>query len=159
MGQTTHTFSVNDARFEIVAGELRLKAGVSLDCETEASVTVTVTATDTQGLTVDQAFTIAVVDVAETANQAPTGLDLSLRGIDETAASGAIIGTLTVDDPDAGDNHVFSVDNDGRFEVDANDQLKLKQGVALNEPVGTRIWLTITVTDSGGLTHTRQVAI
>ena len=154
-----HTFTVDDARFEIVAGELRLKAGVSLDYESEASVTVTVTATDAQGLSVDQAFTIAVGDVAETANQAPTGLDLSLRGIDETAASGAIIGTLTVADPDTGDSHVFSVDNDGRFEVDANDQLKLKQGVALNEPVGTRIWLTITVTDDGGLIHTEQVAI
>ena len=60
-----HTFTVNDARFEIVAGELRLKVGESLDYETEASVTVTVTATDAQGLTVDEDFTIEVGNVAE----------------------------------------------------------------------------------------------
>ena len=60
-----HTFTVDDARFEIVAGELRLKVGESLDYENEASVTVTVTATDAQGLTVDEDFTIAVGNVAE----------------------------------------------------------------------------------------------
>ena len=60
-----HTFTVDDVRFEIVAGELRLKAGVSLDYESEASVTVTVIATDTQGLSVEEDFTIAVGNTAE----------------------------------------------------------------------------------------------
>jgi hypothetical protein len=38
----THTYTVDDVRFEVVAGQLKLKAGQSLDFETEPSVNVTV---------------------------------------------------------------------------------------------------------------------
>lgn len=62
----THTYSVDDARFEVVAGQLRLKAGVSLDHEAATTVNVTVTATDAGGLSKAQAFAITVTDVAET---------------------------------------------------------------------------------------------
>ncbi|MFZ4535301.1 beta strand repeat-containing protein [Propionivibrio sp.] len=62
----THTFAVDDARFEVVAGQLKLKAGNSLDHEAAVSVNVTVTATDGGGLSKAQVFAIAVTDVAET---------------------------------------------------------------------------------------------
>ncbi len=62
----THTYAVDDARFEVVAGQLKLKAGVSLDHEAAATVNVTVTATDAGGLSKAQSFGITVTDVAET---------------------------------------------------------------------------------------------
>ncbi|MES0828567.1 hypothetical protein, partial [Ruegeria sp. SCP11] len=62
-------------------------------------------------------------------NEAPTDITLSNASVDENAA-GAIIGDLTVTDPDDGDSHTFSVD-DARFEVVAG-QLKLKAGEALD---------------------------
>jgi Ca2+-binding RTX toxin-like protein len=58
----SHAYSVNDARFEVVGGQLRLRAGVALDYEAETSVSVNVTATDRNGagLSVTRGFTFAV---------------------------------------------------------------------------------------------------
>ena len=51
---------LNDARFEVVGGVLRLKDGVSLDYETTQAVSLKVRATDAAGLTFDQNVTVAV---------------------------------------------------------------------------------------------------
>ncbi len=67
----SHTYSVSDARFEVVDGQLKLKEGISLDHEA-SDVTITVTSTDSGGLSIDQDFTIAVGDV----NEAPTAITL-----------------------------------------------------------------------------------
>jgi Ca2+-binding RTX toxin-like protein len=57
-------FSVDDARFEVVDGVLRLRTGITLDHEAAATVTVRVTVRDGENLTFTQAFEIAVVDIA-----------------------------------------------------------------------------------------------
>ncbi len=61
------TLTVSDDRFEIVAGVLKLKAGVMLDFEIEPTVALQITATDNgspvESLTQD--FTVTVNDVAE----------------------------------------------------------------------------------------------
>ena len=140
-----HTLTVDDARFEIVAGELRLKAGVSLDYESEASVTVTVTATDAQGLPAIKAFMIAVGDV----DDAPTAIALDNLSVDENDA-GAVIGALTVSDPDQTDGHTFTV-NDARFEIVAG-ELRLKVGESLDYETEASVTVTVTATDAQGLT-------
>ena len=77
----TFTYEVKEGaaistRFEVDAtGQLKLKAGVSLDSETEPTVNVTVKATDSGGQAISQGFTINVTDP-----YAPTG-DLDLDGI------------------------------------------------------------------------------
>ncbi|TDX32379.1 putative Ig domain-containing protein [Modicisalibacter xianhensis] len=69
---TTHTFSVDDDRFEVDdSGMLRLKESVSLDFESEQTVTVSVTATDSDELAVTRSFSIAVGDVAESEEPVP----------------------------------------------------------------------------------------
>ena len=55
----THVFSVDDARFEVVAGVLRLRPDVQLPAG--VSVDLLVTATDAGGLSYTQPFTISVV--------------------------------------------------------------------------------------------------
>lgn len=57
-------YSVDDARFEVVGDELRLKAGAALDFESGASINLIVTATDRggAGLSVSRTFTFAIGD-------------------------------------------------------------------------------------------------
>ena len=72
----THTYTVDDHRFEIVDNELRLKTDIFLDHETEETVTVNVTTTDSNGADFSESFTVNVNDI----NEAP-----------ETAASSQTI--------------------------------------------------------------------
>src|SRR6185436_9337844 len=137
------SFQVSDSRFEVADGQLKLKDGVSLDHESEPSVNVTVTATDSAGHQIQQTFAIAVGDV----NEAQTALALGNDTVAENAA-GAVIGALTVADPDAGDSQSFQV-SDSRFEV-VDGQLKLKDGVSLDHESEPAVDVTVTVTDSAG---------
>lgn len=70
----TVSYSVSDARFEVVGDQLKLKAGVSLDFEAAATINIDVTATDAGGLTFTQQFTITVEDVTELSGFTLTGI-------------------------------------------------------------------------------------
>ncbi|MFN3231367.1 MAG: cadherin domain-containing protein [Alphaproteobacteria bacterium] len=153
----THTFAVDDVRFEVVDKVLKLKAGQSIDFETEPSVTLSVTATDSGGLSTQQSFSI---DVTAT-NEAPTAVTF-VAGGGTTAtvaenADGATIGTLAVADMDVGDTHTFAVD-DARFEIVGSD-LKLKAGESLDFESEPSITVNVTATDSGGLERVEALTI
>ena len=62
---------------------------------------------------------------------------------------GAVVGRISVVDPDAGDSHSFEV-SDPRFEV-MGGALRLKPGVSLDHEAAATIALEVTATDSGGL--------
>ena len=70
-----------------------------------------------------------------------------------------MIGSLSVTDPDAGDTHTFSV-NDDRFEV-VNGQLKIKDGVFLDYEAlnNGQLPITVTATDAGGLSYAKNFTI
>ena len=138
----THTYTVDDARFEVVDDTLKLKAGVSLDHESDDGVAVEVTATDAGGLSYSESYIIAVTDN----NEAPTDLELAGTGVDENLA-GAIVGALTVTDPDVGDTHTLTVD-DARFEV-VDGALKLKDGASLDHEAEDTVTVEVTATDAG----------
>ena len=55
----SHSFTVDDARFEVVGNELKLKDGVSLDHEAEDRVAIDVTATDSGNLSHTESFIAA----------------------------------------------------------------------------------------------------
>ena len=131
------TYTLSDSRFEVVAGQLKLKSGISLNYETEHSVTVHVTATDTGGLSTSSDITVTVTDQ----NEAPAAPTLSASLVSENAP-GAVIGTVAAIDPDAGDHLSFTV-SDNRFEV-VNSQLKLKDGVSLDHESEPQVTLTVT---------------
>lgn len=157
---TSHTYTVSDARFEVVGGELRLKAGNSLNFEAirgagaTATITMDITARDSSGNTYTEAFTITVTDV----NDAPTTISLDVSTVREND-EGAVIGTLSsVDEDDVANAVTYSV-SDARFEV-VGGQLKLKAGVSLDYEVdGSSVVVDVTVTDSAGLTTTEQLTI
>ncbi len=139
----SQTFAVSDSRFEVVDGQLKLKDGVALDFESEPVVNVTVTATDQGGHSISEQFTIGVGDV----NEAQTAMSIDHHQVAENAA-GAVVGNLTVIDPDAGDSQTFTV-SDSRFEV-VDNQLKLKSGVSLNYEAEPSVDVTVTATDKAG---------
>jgi Ca2+-binding RTX toxin-like protein len=74
----THTYVVDDNRFEIVIDQLgvhqlKLKDGVSLDYEAGHSVNVNITATDAGGLSVTKSFTVVVNNL----NEAPIASNIN----------------------------------------------------------------------------------
>ena len=148
----TFTYTVSDNRFEVVNGNLKLVSGTSLNYETEPTVSVTVTSTDSGGLTKSQAFTVNVANV----NDAPSAVSLSANTVAENSA-GAVIGALSTTDADAGDTFTYSV-SDNRFEV-VNGNLKLISGTSLNYETEPTVSVTVTSTDSGGLTKSQAFTV
>jgi len=150
------TFSVDDDRFEMVSGALRVKANQSFDFESEPSIEVTITASDPGGLTDSQTVTVTVTDV----NEAPT---VSISGSqtltlnEGTSVAGDTGFTVSATDPDNGDSVSFSVD-DNRFEV-VNGALQVKADQSFDFEREPSVDLVITGTDQGSLTHSQSVTI
>ena len=86
------------------------------------------------------------VQVAAT-NDTPTDISLNSLNVSENSA-GAVVGTLTTQDIDAGDTFSYTV-SDNRFEV-VGGQLKLKDGISLDLEAESSIAITVTSTDSAG---------
>jgi hypothetical protein len=147
-----HVFTVSDDRFVVDGGELRLMDGVDLDFEAEPHVELSVTATDRGGLSVTRDVTVLVEDV----NEAPTGLEVLLSPVRENMP-GAVLGSLSVLDVDLDEAHVFTV-SDGRFVVDGG-ELRLMDGVDLDFEAEPHVELSVTATDRGGLSVTRDVTV
>ncbi len=145
----SHTYTLSDERFEVVDDFVKLKDGISLDHEEIEQLTLDVTATDGDGASVTQSFEIAVTDV----NDAPTDMTLSNHAIAGNA-DGAVIGTLSVSDQDAGDSHSFTVSDD-RFEVVGN-EVKLKDGISLGPDDAAGLALEVTATDASGASVTQS---
>jgi hypothetical protein len=156
VGTNDLTLSGDDAGlFEIVGNELWLKAGTTLDHEANPVLDVTVEVDDAAvGATPDDIASLSatVTDV----NEAPTDLALDNASVAENSP-GAVVGNVSVTDPDAGDSHTFTVD-DARFEV-VGGQLKLKAGQSLDHEAEPTVTVTVTATDSGGLTYNEAFTI
>ncbi len=146
-------YSTDDSRFDVDAdGTVRVAAGASFDAETEPSISFSVTATSSDGSTSTRGFTLSVGDI----NEAPLLLSISDQAVVENDP-GAIVGILTVTDPDAGDSHAFAV-SDARFEV-VGGVLRLKSGVALDHETEASVSVEVTATDSGGLDLMQSVVV
>ncbi len=151
----TYIFSVlGDDRFVISGNVLSLAPNASLDYETESTVVVTVRVEDVDAnATLDSELTVTVTPI----NEAPTDLQLQANGILERSF-GARVGNLTTTDPDAGDEHTYSVDDD-RFEISGGNLLKLRDDAYVLYSVEQVVVLHVTTTDRGSLSYTREVRI
>ena len=160
----THTYTVTDNRFEVVADvngnpQLKLKDGVSLDHEAEGgAINVTVVAHDGNGGSYSESFNVSIADV----NDRPVDISLSSDSVSENAA-GAVVGNLSTTDDDSGNSHTYSV-ADSRFEIvddgSGNKQLKLKAGVQLDhEAEGGSVNVAVTTTDNHGASYTENLTV
>ena len=102
----------------------------------------------------DDAATLSPTITVTPGNVPPTDIVLGHSSVDENSP-GAIIGDVTVVEPNAGQTHTFET-SDGRFEI-LGGKLKLKKGISLDFEAATTISLDVTATDSGtpplSLTH------
>ena len=148
----SHVLSVSDARFEVVAGVLKLKAGQVLDHESNGQVSLSITAVDTGQLEHTESFVIDVLDI----NEPPTRVEVSNDRVAENDP-GAVVGDLSVSDPDEGDTHTFGI-SDARFEV-VGTRLRLKDGVSLDHEADHPLSIIVTAFDSGDLPRTETLVI
>ena len=90
----SHTYAItNDPSgfFEIVGNEVRVAAGASIDFETDQSHDITIETTDAAGNTYSEVVTISVNDL----NEIPTDITLTGGAVDEGAAAGTTVATLS----------------------------------------------------------------
>lgn len=88
-------------------------------------------------------------------NQAPTDIQISTSMITEDTL-GVVVGALTATD-DATSGHTFTV-SDERFEI-VDGELKVKNHLAINFEQETEVTVSVTVTDAGGLTFTKDLTL
>ena len=107
------SYEVSDARFEVVDGKLRVKAGKTFDFESESKVDLTIIARDSEGLT-DKAATIITISDVSRSDVVDGEQTLTLEENDNVAGGDTDF-TISATDPDV-DDALTSV-NDDRFEI------------------------------------------
>ena len=93
-------------------------------------------------------------------NQAPTDILLSNTSVNEFAANGTVVGSLSDVDPNAGDTAGFSLLNDagGRFAV-SGANLVVANYILLDFEQSAAHGISLRVTDSGGLSFDKAFTI
>jgi serralysin len=144
--------TVSDDRFyfDSTDGGLYLKAGQTVNFETEPTISLTLTATDATDplLTFSKPLVLTVSDV----NEAPTDITIANQvALAENTAARTKVADLATVDPDAAvafHDNLITV-SDARFEYDATDGgLYLKAGQVVDFETEPAISLTLTATDS-----------
>lgn len=152
--------SVDDARFEVDGGRLKLKPGESLDFESDASPLLLTLTAKGDGGTATAQVSVSIRDV----NEVPKITVGDARV--PSAVPGASAASIEVSDPDAADARLGAEDialSDNRFEVredaDGTLRLALKAGIELDAEQVDSVGLTLTVTDGGGLAASTEVVV
>ncbi len=159
----TDTITVDDARFEVVAGQLMLTAGTSLDHEAAATVDVTVTVTDLAGLTTSQTFVVNVQDL----NDGPVAADDAENADADTAEAIVVLAndtdqdvtaTLSVLSVDAvsAEGAALSINGDGSIQYDPTASASLGSLILGDNVLDS---FSYTVQDDLGVTDTATVYV
>lgn len=139
-------------------GQISVADAAQLDFEVTTSFTLTVEVEDLAGLTDRQLITVNLNDVNET----PVALHLIGRSVAENSANGAVVGTVTGTDFDAGDILTYSLMDSaaGRFAVDSTSGLiTVTHGALLNFEAASSHNIIVRTTDSGGLNYDESFTI
>nr|CRH07116.1 Exported protein of unknown function. Containing Cadherin domains [Candidatus Magnetococcus massalia] len=106
-------------------------------------------------------YTLSVDTMAniQANNSSPTNITLSSSSVNENSA-GATVGTLSANDSDSGDYHLFSIvsDSSNLFEVSGS-TLSLQAGSSTDYETATSHSITVRATDSAGATYDKQLTI
>lgn len=137
-----YRITTSDSRFEVRDGQI-IFIGGNLDFESESEIAFQIRAVDLENSAhqIESEVSIALLDI----NEPPTSIDVETQQIPENVA-GAVVGELSVTDPDAESDYEFLL-SDSRFEV-KDGVLKLIAGAAIDFETEKSIKLTITAKDS-----------
>jgi hypothetical protein len=141
-----HTFTVTGSDFEMSGDNLVVKSVPDFEASASKTRSVTITARDPEGLTFSKTFAIVVTDV----NEPPSGMTLSHKTVNENAAVGTVVGTLSVVNPESAAGQTVSyfltASSSGRFSLTGN---TLKVAGGLDYEVEASRDITIRATDNG----------
>jgi Ca2+-binding RTX toxin-like protein len=139
---------------------LQVRDGSLIDFETDPDklIDVTVIARDKNGLAVEKTFVLNINDMVE--NRAPTDIEISSDMVHENAANGAVVGTLSTLDPDAGDTFTYTLLDDagGRFYIDSG-VVKVRDGLLLDFEDQRTHNIKVLATDSHGASVEKTIRI
>ncbi len=93
----------NNLAFRTVGSQLLTDS--TFDFETKSTYQIRVRSTDQGGLTFEKEFTISI----QNTNDAPTKISYTSKTVNENQAIGTTVGTLSTEDQDAGDSHIYSI--------------------------------------------------
>ncbi len=142
----SHICTVDDARFEVVGGQLKLKAGESLNYEAEPSVNIEVTAEDAGTLQYTEVFVITVNDV----NEAPPAAGATATDVNKFSPPTAYSFTVTYTDDAAIDVSTIIGNNAGVRGTGPGGFNQLATYVSVDIPVdGTPRTATYQITPPG----------
>jgi Ca2+-binding RTX toxin-like protein len=93
-------------------------------------------------------------------NAAPTGIALSGGIVEENAAAGTVVASLSAIDPNPGDTHTFALIGGATdlFEI-AGSEIRVRSGAVLDFETQQSYGLTVRVTDQDGLSCEQAVTI
>ncbi len=158
----SYVLSGNDAASFVIdqaTGELRTAADKQFDFETKKSYRVVVTATDNGEVpkSVEATVTVNLTDL----NEAPV-ISTSQLGIAENSAAGSQAGSLTAQDPDAGDTVRWSIISQSVNWVTLNEQtgaLNVVAGANIDYEGTRESLLVVRATDAAGLSSNTTVTL
>ncbi|MFY7894178.1 MAG: cadherin repeat domain-containing protein, partial [Pirellula sp.] len=146
----------HNSSFAIVNGDLQVNGPI--DYEVTPTMSIRVRTTDLGGLSYEEILTININNVNET----PTQINLSNASLPENEPAGYEIGTLSNNDPDAGDTLVYSLvtgtgsDDNIMFQIVGD---KLQSAVTFDFEARSSYNIRIRVTDRGGFFVERAFVI
>lgn len=170
--------------FEIVGGQLKVKAGVEFNFEALRSAGYAVGDFDGDGIN-DVRMQAVIGATDGTLSSAGRTVDLRVEDVNEAPSavsymptvtsiaerdrpvSGAslpavLLGTLSATDPDTAGSDFASIVytvSDSRFEIVNGNQLRLKAGAVLDFEMASSLNLTVQATDRGGLGLSRSTVV
>ncbi len=154
-------YAVDDPRFEVVDGTLKLKSDQSLDYEAERSVSVTVSVTDAGGLKDQKTLTIGVMDAYEVVPVSPiVDVDATENAVNENSAIGTVVGIIADASAGPGESvsYVLVDDAEGRFAIDSQTGEVTVAG-ALNYEAQSSHTVRVQATASNGTVEEREFDI
>ncbi len=153
-GDPLNGFSIDAAGNITIANA----AVLDLDFDDGSDLVATLTVTVGDGTFSD---TVDVTVRVTPINEPPTVFDDAFT-VDENAANGTLVGSVTAGDSDPGDSLVYRItagDPGGIFAIDASGNITVADGSQLDFESSASRTLTVQVTDSGGLTDTATIAV
>ncbi|MEL6977657.1 MAG: cadherin domain-containing protein [Pseudomonadota bacterium] len=106
-------------------------------------------------------FSDGTVALTSLLNSAPTDITFASGGsVAENAGNPTVVATLATTDADSGDSFSYAITNDpsGFFEI-SGANIIVKSGAAINYEAASSHDVTVQVTDSGGLTHSKTLTL
>ncbi|MEW5855387.1 MAG: cadherin repeat domain-containing protein [Myxococcota bacterium] len=142
-GNTGNAFSMDRQ------GTIRVANRNALDFESAAEMVLEITVADngSPSLSATREVTIRITD----ANEPPVAQESTFSVVEHSAA-GTVVGTISVTDPDAGQEHTFVIvagNTGGAFAVDDEGVLTVAEPSALDRQAQASFALTLHVFDNG----------